>query len=109
MKPTQSAYAAVHPIIGRLLVEIEKNYDSLPAAVRDAFDQIEDNPTFGCHVELQEGMTPDACVIMTGKYDNCRLAKQGMMPSDCEYWKPFTVADVPVPARLVAAQDGDTK
>lgn len=42
---------------------------------------------YGCHVDLEEGMEPDGCVIDEGQLHNCTYAKPGMRKEQCEYWR----------------------
>lgn len=44
--------------------------------------------SMGCHLELDPGMEPDDCVINEGRHADCFYAKEGMTPSDCQFWLP---------------------
>ena len=49
----------------------------------------------GCHVDLEEGMEPDGCVLDEGRPGNCiyarRLHREGKDKTACEYWQPIQV------------------
>jgi hypothetical protein len=49
----------------------------------------------GCHVDLEEGMDPDGCVLDEGRPSNCIyarcLVREGKGKTDCEYWQPIEV------------------
>lgn len=45
---------------------------------------------YGCHCDLEPHMTPDDCVIDSGRYHDCVYAKPGMRKEQCEYWRPIT-------------------
>ena len=49
----------------------------------------------GCHVDLEDGVEPDGCVLDEGKPMNCiyamRLHREGKDKTACEYWKPIEV------------------
>ena len=49
----------------------------------------------GCHVDLEEGMEPDGCVLDEGRPHKCiyanRLLREGKSKTACEYWKPIEV------------------
>jgi hypothetical protein len=49
----------------------------------------------GCHVDLEEGMEPDECVLDEGSPNKCiyarRLLREGKDKTACEYWKPIEV------------------
>lgn len=49
----------------------------------------------GCHVDLEEGMEPDGCVLDEGSPHKCiyanRLLREGKSKTACEYWKPIEV------------------
>jgi len=42
---------------------------------------------YGCHVDLEEGIEPDECVIDRGDFDDCVYARPGMRKEQCKYWK----------------------
>ena len=46
-----------------------------------------DNIKFGCYCDLEEGQSPDDCVMDTGKLHECIYAKKGMSKWNCKYWK----------------------
>jgi hypothetical protein len=49
----------------------------------------------GCHVDLEEGMDPDGCVLDEGRPSKCiyarSLVREGKGKTDCEYWQPIEV------------------
>ena len=49
----------------------------------------------GCHVDVDHGMKPDACVLDDGRPENCiyakRLLREGKDKTACEYWQPIEV------------------
>ena len=49
----------------------------------------------GCHVDLEEGMDPDGCVLDEGRPSKCIyarcLVREGKGKTDCEYWQPIEV------------------
>ena len=49
----------------------------------------------GCHVDLDNGMKPDGCVLDDGRPENCiyakRLLREGKDKTACEYWQPIEV------------------
>lgn len=56
----------------------------------DAVTQIHGNSErvrYGCHCDLEEGMTPDGCVIDDGTHGLCIHAKPGMRKEQCRYWR----------------------
>ena len=54
---------------------------------------------YGCHCDLEEGMEPDGCVIDAGRPDECVratiLLRENKSKTDCEYWRPVTMAISP--------------
>lgn len=46
---------------------------------------------YGCHIDLEPGMEPDAtCVMENGEpLHHCIYAKKNMRKEQCEYWKPI--------------------
>lgn len=47
---------------------------------------------YGCHCDLESGMTPDACVIDDGRRDDCVYARRHERKEQCIYWKPISAA-----------------
>lgn len=49
----------------------------------------------GCHVDLDDDMEPDGCVLDEGSPRKCvhadRLLREGKDKTACEYWKPIEV------------------
>lgn len=47
---------------------------------------------YGCHVDLEDGMEPDGCVLDQGMPELCvvaqRLHDSGKCKTDCQYWRP---------------------
>ena len=56
-----------------------------------------DEVKYGCHVEVEEGVQPDDCVIDIGDVEDCIYAKPGMRKEQCKYWRiikpPTTTED----------------
>lgn len=46
---------------------------------------------YGCHIDLEENMEPDNCVIDSGDFDDCVHARKGMKKEDCKYWKKIEI------------------
>ncbi len=53
---------------------------------------------YGCHCELDEGQTPDACVIDLGRVSGCALALANRdnpnWKNKCPHWMPITLPQV---------------
>ena len=53
------------------------------------------NVSHGCHVDLEEGQKPDACVLDEGRPQDCmyagQLMRNGKTKLHCEYWKPIAL------------------
>jgi len=49
----------------------------------------------GCHVDLDEGIEPDGCVLDEGRPEKCiyakRLHREGKDKTACKYWQPIEV------------------
>ena len=49
----------------------------------------------GCHVDLDDDMEPDGCVLDEGSPHTCvyadRLLREGKNKTACNYWKPIEV------------------
>jgi len=50
---------------------------------------------YGCHCDLDEGQTPDGCVIDQGNRDWCTRAQRIDRKEDCDMWKPIALAAHP--------------
>ena len=44
---------------------------------------------YGCHCDLEEGQSPDGCVIDEGRIRDCHYAKKDMRKEQCEHWRPI--------------------
>ena len=48
---------------------------------------------WGCHCDLEDGKTPDACVFDNGDWRDCTFAvylyREGKSKADCEYWRKW--------------------
>lgn len=42
---------------------------------------------YGCHCDLEDGDTPDECVIDRCDYEDCIFANRGIKKEQCEYWR----------------------
>lgn len=49
----------------------------------------------GCHIELDEGMVPDDCVINMRMRHLCSKALYIGKPEDCEHWHPIDFIKYP--------------
>ena len=62
------------------------------AALRAA---LEEPVPHGCHVDLDDDMEPDGCVLDEGSPRKCvhadRLLREGKNKTACKYWKPIEV------------------
>jgi hypothetical protein len=67
-------------------------YDGTITALRAA---LAEPVPHGCHVDLEEGMDPDGCVLDEGRPSKCiyarSLVREGKGKTDCEYWQPIEV------------------
>ena len=56
-----------------------------------------DEPKYGCHVDVEQGVQPDDCVIDEDRHHECIYAKPGMRKEQCKYWRiikpPTTTED----------------
>ena len=75
------------------------NAEQMQALLGQAADYIDairgegPNVKYGCHCDLEPGMTPDDCTLRTGDVEDCvyavKLFKLDKGPQDCEYYKPI--------------------
>jgi hypothetical protein len=51
------------------------------------------NKTFMCHMDLDEGMSPDSCVLDGGDINDCVYAKRYGLEAKtkCGEWKPIAI------------------
>lgn len=89
MNAAQNTYAVADNSLGHLLVQIDTFYQDLPEAVRSAFDKLGSSAKFGCHCDLEEGQSPDGCVLDEGRAQDCVHARTGQSKASCEYWQPI--------------------
>jgi hypothetical protein len=94
MNAGQQRFADANQALGHLLVQVDMFYQSLPEAVRKAFDRLGDAPApHGCYVDLGSDEKPDACVMDCGDFDDCstarRLQAAGKTKTSCEHWLPI--------------------
>ena len=59
---------------------------------------------FGCHCDLEPGMSPDGCVIDEGRPQDCVYARRVKRKEDCSYWRPIALAAAP---KAAAAPEGE--
>lgn len=88
MNNLQNSYTKTDNSLGHLLVQIDTFYQSLPEAVRLAFDNLGSTAAWGCHCDLEEGQKPDGCVLDTGGYQDCVYARSADSKQKCQYWQP---------------------
>lgn len=81
-----------------ILIKVANRLGLYDAA--DAVSQLTprlDEVKYGCHVDLEEGVQPDGCVIDEDRHHQCIYAKQGMRKEQCKYWRiiqpPTTTED----------------
>lgn len=46
---------------------------------------------YGCHVDLEEGMEPDECVLDCGNINDCVYTRSVKIKEQCQYWQPIKV------------------
>ena len=66
--------------------------ERLDETVKRHYVAVDDKKSYGCHFDLEPGMTPDHCVLDTGKLHECMLApdiaRQGKDKWSCPHWRP---------------------
>lgn len=67
----------------RSLKHSEHGYKRLPECL--AAEQREER--WGCHCDLDPGMTPDDCVVGGSNVGDCIYAARVSRKEDCEYWR----------------------
>jgi hypothetical protein len=87
MNQLQDSYAKADNSLSHLLVQIDKLYQDLPDAVKQAFDNLGSTASWGCHCDLDEGQKPDGCVLDEGRQQDCVYAGVGNKMK-CQYWQP---------------------
>lgn len=88
MNTLQNSYVAADNSLGHLLVQIDTFYQDLPEPVRKAFDNLGSTAQWGCHCDLEEGQTPDGCVLDEGRPQDCVYARSVDAKAKCQYWQP---------------------
>lgn len=61
--------------------------------------------THGCHVDLEEGNSPDGCVIDQNRRQDCLYARKHERKEQCGYWRPIAVPEAPQSVTTAAARD----
>lgn len=91
MNSGQILFADSDSSLGHLLVQIDTFYQQLPEPVRSAFDKLGANVQFGCYCDLEPGQMPDACVIDTGRPQDCVNAAGRTSKHGCKHWLPINL------------------
>lgn len=67
----------------------------IDAAITDLCAALATPAPHGCHVDVEDGIEPDGCVLDEGKPEKCiyakRLHREGKDKTACEYWQPIEV------------------
>lgn len=88
------AWQRVEPAITALRIALEQ--------------QAQTQPVYRCHIDLEEGMEPDDCVLDSGFRDDCFYARRygDKAREHCGEWKPIQIAKHPLQPRRMGGADG---
>lgn len=89
------AWQRVEPAITALRIALEQ--------------QAQAQPVYRCHVDLEDGMEPDDCVLDSGRRDDCFYARLhgDRAREHCGEWKPIQIAKHPPQPRRMGGASVD--
>lgn len=89
------AWQRVEPAITALRIALEQ--------------QAQAQPVYRCHIDLEEGMEPDDCVLDSGRRDDCVYARLhgDRAREHCGEWKPIQIAKHPPQPRRMGGLTED--